>query len=186
MEKKLIYQDQSYRDLELFITKQQLNAQTLDPLKSGKISMQDVTAEIHIIGASDAIIAHFPACAITEVLACKKIKVDDYLYQTSFSKLKFPFFHNFTACEMNYSFSAQVHEWDIGLKTCKTLEDIIKTRHRGTLGRIKSFPKGVYGIKPKTLVFIDLRNPLGIGWKTIHSYPNEQKIVETTTTIKRG
>ncbi len=182
-----IYLDQSALGLKLNVIDGVLNKSQFTLLEKDTITTKTgLTVKAAIIGGSHILTIKSESVGVHfhEVFACTDIKTESKLaYFGPLRKVSGKQDLIFKG-DIYYTFSAQLLDWD----PFKAKIDEIETKARkvgdqeSSIGLIHDFPgKGKH--IPKTIVLMEEASK-GIEVKTIHSYPNENNLVLTTTNIR--
>ncbi len=182
-----IYLDQSALGLKLNVIDGALNRNQFALLEKDSVTIKTgLTVEAAIIGGSHILTVKSESAGVHfhEVFACTDIKTESRLayfgpLQKVAGKQDLIFNGN-----IHYTFSAQFLDWD----PFKAKIDEIETRAReacdlpSSIGLIHDFPRKGKRV-PKTVVLME-ETGKEIEIKTVHSYPNENSLVLTTTNIR--
>lgn len=142
-----------------------------------------INVNAFIIGSSHVIIFNSGNQYLTEIFACQNIpKQKEFLKFTPFTGKK-----NFVIKEkvdsFSYSCAIDKYKWD---------EDIIRdmlaladnSLQHGNIGLKASFPSKEKSMVPHTVISIPQMSNEECNVKTLHSYPNENAIIITETSVK--
>ena len=175
---------------ELFSKNLKLNLlnELIDPglyftvLKQSKLR-GSINVNAFIIGSSHVIIFNVGKHYLTEIFACQNIpKQKEFLKFTPFTGKK-----NCVIKEQvdsfSYSCTIDKYEWDGDLiREMLTLAD--NSLQHEEIGLTASFPSKDKSIVPHTVISVPKMDNGGCNVKTLHSYPNEDAIIITETSIK--
>jgi hypothetical protein len=180
---KKIYQDQSASALKLGIVSEFLALDQFNVLSSLMIKTP-IKIEARIIGASHCISFVLNKQLFTEVFACTEVRAKNIIFARQLSEMSCPL--HLRLNEFDYKFKAKIISWEEGVSFSESLEQLARKKSEKIIGLVEDFPVcHKTGLIPKTIIVISNKSDLGfVQIDTVHSYPNEQKIVFTTSTIE--
>ena len=172
--------DQSANALNLNLIEGRIDESQFDILAEDSIEDLGIRLDAHIIGGSHFLIIHVGDRCVSEVFACTEIETDlPRLYcgplGSITKKIECLIFNN-----LRYVFRADIHDFD-PINICDIKGDY-ESRYPKHVLLTFEFPKAnrTEVHNPATIVLAGMNSTL-IDVSTIHSYPNENKIVATTS-----
>jgi hypothetical protein len=176
---------QSSNDLILSIISGPFNSEEhFNIFSSDVIESCNFNVKAHIIGASHIIRFRFGDMEINEIFAC--MQMDMAPKKVSYGPFKNSSYEKITQRmgHIIYNFSAQTKCWEDGEDRLKEWEDRANAygAKDDTIGLSYEFPRVDSIYPPKTVIMVAAEKS-DIEVKTIHSYPNENNITFTNTTI---
>jgi len=182
----ILYQDQSANNLRLSLIRGPINsAQHFDVLDTGSMEFGIGYIKADIIGASHVINFKIRGFEFSEIFACVEPKIGGrrlvYGPLKDFSADHISY--GFKKEHVKYSFSARISDWDEGEETLNNCEKyaIACGNRTGRIGLVREFPSKDANHAPKTIVTVWHNERIQV--ETVHSYPNERRIVFTKTSI---
>ena len=184
-----IYIDQSANELRLNLVYSKLDKSDLNVLISKSITFNDIDIEVGIIGASHFLTVKYNDKEFSEVFACLELnnttqkcivkKANELLLSTK------EVINN----DLQYEFSLKILNWyEFSEKKYKqfTEDTVLYSKGENSLGLSHVFPyKKDDKYVAKTEVFC-IQKEKRIIVETLHSYPNEEKLVFTKTVIENS
>ena len=151
-------------------------------LKQSKLK-GSINVNAFIIGSSHVIIFNVGKHYLTEIFACQNIpKQKEFLKFTPFTEKKDCVIKE-QVDPFSYSCAIDKCEWDEDLiREMLTLAD--NSLQHGEIGLTASFPSKDKSIVPHTVISVPKMNNGECNVKTLHSYPNENTIIITETSVK--
>ncbi len=184
MTTKVSYADQSARDLQFYLLAKSVDVEALTVLRQAEMDWRSHKVRLGVLGAS-----HFMTLTtksgevLNEIFACAKLDVSPSVRSGPLGSLRTSVVTNVGG--LNYSFTPRLVSWRQGAFEL----DQIKRRVEGELsshevGLSFAFPAAEGDVRiPHTLILAVFKRIEFSVW-TAHSYPSEEEIVFTKTTIK--
>jgi len=181
-----IYIDQSANELRLNIVEGYLNKEPLNVIIEKKMVIDTLEVEAGIIGASHFVTVQCKNSTISEVLACLELK--NCGEESFISKIS----HNstqklFKKENYEYEFSSEILDWsDESSIRYSNFEKLVKQSElkNDCIALSYLFPTKIkHEYEAKTEVVVSYNKKI-LEIRTLHAYPNENKIVFTKTNIK--
>ena len=187
MSKQVEYKEESVAHLRLTLVEGQIDESQLNIIEETELQHKEVRIKLAIIGSSHFVMVKVGSWELSEIFACTQFSTPQpYKFFGPLSLLReggvnFSFDNG-----AHYVFSARITSDSGELNRLETLADSTET---GSLqvGLSFEFPSSVEiksNLLPKTVIWVGYDvEQRQIVVKTAHSYPNEEKVVITSTTI---
>ncbi len=174
---------QTARDLRLHLVKGPLaNPAEYEILQKQRMVSGPWTINAHIIGASHLISIQYKDLLWHEIFACMTIQDDpEQLYSGRLKDVN-QLIHRF-ADQIEYHFRSETLSWDRGEPILNVLEEKANQSAAGQIGLVEDFLPIDTTVVPKTIIVITVNGKV-LEFETLHSYPNEERLVFTQTLIK--
>lgn len=173
-------------------------------LKAHSLVLGEWRVKAHIIGASHFISVDGNGVIFHEIFACMKVKSSAkriyYGPIPETGNLTHRFDNGVTSSGVEYhvaehpgieypcieyKFNSKLTRWDDGESHLLELERLAHESPAGRIGLVEDFPHVNAAIDPKTIVLVKIDGKI-LKFETVHSYPNENRIVFTQTIIKEA
>jgi hypothetical protein len=197
------YKDVSASALRLNLVSGVVDTATLHPISKTGLNLVingiSVKIETGILGAS-----HFMTLtpdggsdSIAEVVVCTEIEpANQRIFRAPLGcgKPVGPLTQSFSGGKLQYAFAAWMEPWsnsarDIVYKLKNRIERANENAGNLSTGLIFRFPDprpDATGQQPMTMIYLEAEKDRGIRLQTIHSYPNDGKVVITNSKLEKG
>jgi hypothetical protein len=151
-------------------------------LKVEEKAMGPWRIKAHVIGASHLISVRYKHVRFHEILACLKVKAAagriyyGPLLDTGSLTHRFP-------DRIEYRFDSKILKWSAGEPIIRKLEQMLPAGGDRQFGLMADYSPVQTGAVPKTIILIKMASQ-ALEFETVHSYPNEDCIVFSETSIK--
>lgn len=158
--------EQSYKDLNLTITKKHIDLNDFTLLVSKDIKMGSVEISLHIIGESHILKYTIEGKSFYEIFACKVLDDQKVMLSKNISELS----------EESFTFNFKKYCFEV------SIEDKIK---ENVLDGYDEYLEFVFPKGSKTALWVKYEDgPVLI--RSLHSYENEDKYIYTQSRIEKG
>jgi hypothetical protein len=153
-------------------------------LKVEEKAMGPWRIKAHVIGASHLISVRYKHVRFHEILACLKVKAPtgriccSPLMHTGSLSHRFP-------DRIEYRFDSKILKWSAGQPIILKLEQMLPADGDRQFGIMAEYSPVRTGTTPKTIILIKMTSQ-ALKFETVHSYPNEDCIVLSETSIKEA
>ncbi len=174
---------QTVRDLRLNLVEGPINEWSQFTILQGRSEILGPWGiKAHVIGASHLISIHHQDRQFHEIVACMEVKAAARpLYYGPIPDAG-SLTQQFMG-QVEYRFDSQILEWEAGEPVMLHLEQRVNLDAERQFGLAVDFsPVGAKNI-PKTIILVKMENQV-LRLETVHSYPNENCIAFTETSIK--
>lgn len=172
------YIDQNHKDLRLYILNSKFDRNLFKVISESEFTVDDTHVQFGILAESHFVVVDYDNTVITEICACTNVKelgVDSVKLSElddANTELTFDNWH--------YSFNYKIENMDVGEIRLSTLHT--KRSHPHTFYLEHIFPTTeLNGTNPRTEIYITRDD--GVLIETVHTYPNHNAMVFTTTIL---
>lgn len=136
----------------------------------------------HVIGASHLISVNYKGVCFHEIVACMEVKAAARRIYYGPIPEAGDLAHRFLG-QVEYRFDAKILPWDAGEPVMANLEQAAEGDAGRQFGMTVDFPPVDTETIPKTILLVAMEDR-SLRFETVHSYPYEDCIVLTETSIK--
>lgn len=174
---------QTTHDLRLNLIQGQMDDWSqFQVLQADRLTSDLWDVKAHIIGASHLISVKYRGVLFHEILACMEVQADaERIHYGPITDVGTQA-HRF-ADRVDYTFNSKTEKWGAGEAIMLALERRVNIGGDSSMGLMVAFPPIDPAITPKTIILIKMDGKV-LKFETVHSYPNEDRIVFTQTIIK--
>ena len=178
---KLVYSDESAMNLCLTLVKGDVDCSQFTILKMSQINKPGLQIEAGIIGASHFFAFDLGDQRLHEVFACTAVHTDSpKAYYGPLQDVSRKV--ELVLGKVVYSFCSRLTVWEEGLSELECIEQQARS-NSNQIGLVQQFPGKGKVQQSKTILWLRLESENKVRMDTVHSYPNERRIVFTTTNI---
>ncbi len=175
------YLDQSANNLILTLVEGKLDLSQFNILKEVSFSCKECKIVLRIIGGSHLITYRMGDLILHEIFACNRVKKETAILLSGPLNKVYGNHSLMLSNTYKYEFSAKKCKLIDEAGSIEKIESIINTEAEKTKGIVFEFPGNDTGI-PKTMVLLE-HEGCKIKISTVHSYPNENNVVYSYTTL---
>ncbi len=175
------YIDQSANNLILTLIEGKLDFSQFNILKEMSFSCKECKIVLRIIGGSHLITYRMGDLTLHEIFACNRVKKETPILLSGPLDKVYGSHSLMLSNTYQYDFSVKKGDLDTEAENIKKIESIIQAEEENTRGLVFDFPGNETGT-PKTMVLLK-HEGCKINISTVHSYPNENTVVYSYTTL---
>ena len=175
------YLDQSANNLILTLVKDKLDLSQFNVLKEAAFSCKECKIVLRIIGGSHLITYRMGDLTIHEIFACNRVKKETPILLSGPLEAVCGNHSLMLSNTYKYEFGVIKRKLDEEEINIREIENVIKEEKENTKGLIFEFPENESGV-PKTMILLK-HEDCKLNISTVHSYPNENNVVYSYTTL---
>ncbi len=181
---KIFYEDQYSNDLNLTLADDEIDLNQFTILETAKAVKGGIMVVARIIGGSHIINYRLKGLDLYEIFACSTVSVPSMIIHSGPLGKALTQLHLEFPGNILYDFRNSKIPWDKGKDRILRLQQIVAQQSQ-PVALSYTFPKGNSLREPQTIVVVKIEAGK-IMVESLHSYPNEEVLVFTESTLTYG